>query len=54
MFEGELLGAAHRCSTTSARAGSECWGADVYARSDTWWRGMGDNERREWMSVSTS
>ncbi|MFP7762026.1 MerR family transcriptional regulator [Marisediminicola sp. LYQ85] len=28
----------------------EHWGADAYARSDAWWRGMSDDERRQWMS----
>ncbi|MFT4134890.1 MerR family transcriptional regulator [Microbacterium sp.] len=25
------------------------WGKDAYARSDAWWRGMNDEERRAWM-----
>lgn len=24
------------------------WGKDAYARSDAWWRGMSDEERRNW------
>ncbi len=28
----------------------ERWGADAYARSDAWWRGKGEAERREWMA----
>ncbi|QAY62970.1 MerR family transcriptional regulator [Xylanimonas allomyrinae] len=24
------------------------WGKDAYARSDDWWRGMGDEERQAW------
>lgn len=24
------------------------WGADAYARSDAWWRGMSDEERADW------
>src|SRR6478735_3712817 len=24
------------------------WGKDAYARSDTWWRGMSDDERAAW------
>jgi DNA-binding transcriptional MerR regulator len=24
------------------------WGKEAYARSDAWWRGMSDTERREW------
>ncbi len=24
------------------------WGKDAYARSDAWWRNMGDPERKEW------
>ena len=26
----------------------ERWGKDAYARSDRWWRSMGDEERRAW------
>lgn len=26
----------------------ERWGADAYASGDAWWRGMSDEERREW------
>lgn len=26
----------------------ERWGEDAYARSDSWWRGMSDAERRQW------
>lgn len=28
----------------------ERWGKDSYAKSDTWWRGMGAAEQREWKS----
>ena len=28
------------------------WGADTYARSDAWWRGMGDDERAAWQAAS--
>src|SRR5690606_35228850 len=24
------------------------WGKDAYARSDTWWRGMSEGERKSW------
>jgi MerR family transcriptional regulator, thiopeptide resistance regulator len=27
---------------------TERWGADAYARSDAWWRGMSDDERTAW------
>ncbi len=30
----------------------ERWGKDAYARSDAWWRGMGDDERRDWQARS--
>jgi DNA-binding transcriptional MerR regulator len=26
----------------------ERWGKEAYAKSDSWWRGMGEAERREW------
>lgn len=26
------------------------WGKDAYSRSDSWWRRMSDEERREWMA----
>lgn len=26
----------------------ERWGADAYAKSDAWWRGLGEDGRREW------
>lgn len=25
------------------------WGADAYAKSDSWWRGMGASDRADWM-----
>lgn len=28
------------------------WGAETYARSDRWWRGMSDDDRRDWKSDS--
>lgn len=28
------------------------WGADAYARSDAWWRGMSSDDRLEWKAVS--
>ena len=31
----------------------ERWGAEAYARSDRWWRGLGDAERRDWQEQST-
>jgi DNA-binding transcriptional MerR regulator len=30
----------------------ERWGKDAYAKSDAWWRGMGEAEKREWKSRS--
>ncbi|RQP12845.1 MAG: MerR family transcriptional regulator [Microbacteriaceae bacterium] len=30
----------------------ERWGKDAYATSDAWWRGMGDDERRDWQARS--
>ncbi len=29
------------------------WGAESYATSDAWWRGMSESERSEWMSRQT-
>lgn len=29
------------------------WGADAYAKSDAWWRGMGDSEKSEWQARVT-
>jgi len=26
----------------------ERWGTDAYAKSDAWWRGMSDSEKKEW------
>ncbi len=31
----------------------ERWGAEAYARSDRWWRGLGDAERRDGQEQST-
>lgn len=31
---------------------TERWGADAYARSDAWWRGMSDEEKKGWMERS--
>lgn len=28
------------------------WGADAYARSDSWWQGMPDEERGDWQAAS--
>ncbi|NYD68251.1 MerR family transcriptional regulator [Agromyces atrinae] len=28
------------------------WGADTYASSDAWWRGMSDTERAEWKATT--
>ncbi len=28
----------------------ERWGKEAYANSDSWWRGMSDADRKEWMS----
>lgn len=28
------------------------WGADAYARSDAWWRGMTGDERTDWQAAS--
>ncbi|BDI23123.1 MerR family transcriptional regulator [Herbiconiux sp. L3-i23] len=28
------------------------WGADAYATSDAWWRGMSDNDRADWRATS--
>ncbi|TLM87051.1 TipAS antibiotic-recognition domain-containing protein [Pseudarthrobacter sp. NamE5] len=28
----------------------ERWGKDAYARSDAWWRAMGEEEKQEWMA----
>ena len=28
------------------------WGADAYATSDAWWRGMSDDERAEWKATT--
>ncbi|TLM82171.1 MerR family transcriptional regulator [Pseudarthrobacter sp. NamE2] len=30
----------------------ERWGKDAYAKGDSWWRGMGDDERQEWTARS--
>lgn len=30
------------------------WGADAYARSDAWWRGMTDDERKRWQERTTA
>ncbi len=30
----------------------ERWGADAYARSDAWWRGLSDAERGDWQQLS--
>ena len=30
----------------------ERWGKQAYADSDAWWRGMGEDERRDWKAVS--
>lgn len=30
----------------------ERWGKDAYAKGDSWWRGMGEAEKREWKSRS--
>lgn len=30
----------------------ERWGADAYARSDAWWRGLGEDGRREWQGAA--
>jgi DNA-binding transcriptional MerR regulator len=28
------------------------WGADAYAHSDAWWRGMGDDQRLDWKAAA--
>ncbi|SLK11801.1 MerR family transcriptional regulator [Arthrobacter sp. P2b] len=30
----------------------ERWGKEAYAKSDSWWRGMGEAEKREWKARS--
>ena len=30
----------------------ERWGKEAYAKSDSWWRGMGEAEKREWKTRS--
>lgn len=30
----------------------ERWGTEAYARSNAWWRGMSDDERRAWLAHS--
>lgn len=41
MFDG-FDHAAHRQEVI------DCWGADAYARSDAWWRGMPATEKKQW------
>jgi DNA-binding transcriptional MerR regulator len=30
------------------------WGREAYARGDTWWRGLGEEGRRDWLQRSTA
>lgn len=38
--------------TQHRREVEDRWGAEAYARSDAWYRGMGDEDRRGWMARS--